>query len=369
MIEILKTKFQIWWLQVIYMIVNAGFISILYVYFVKNELNFGHIIIAEALGYLFAVILIALKREFRSRRDIMIGYTLVLCGLLTLLLPFAPYYLLIPYMVLKVSGAIMFFTPYNILFFEHTDSNKKLRKMTIYWAIGTVVGIVAPISGGYIFVTLGLSWFIVFAVVILFIALYLVQYVKQKVYKYTLKKILKYIKGLRTITMLDGALINSSQLLITLFLLNFIKDEFDFGKILSVIALISVVFSFKLASVSDKFKKRVEFIWPLSLLSAAVMFAFYFVLDLKTAIILILLFKFLSTLFNPIRSNILLDKIKNSPTAWISREIYLNIGRFVGLSFLALVVYNGYLRESFVFVGLLYILIPVLLYTKKIYAK
>ena len=365
----IKKYFKIWWLQAIYMMVQAGFISILYVYFVKNEINFWHIILAEALGYLFAVIFISLKRNFATKRDMLIGYLLILFALLVLLLPFSAYYLLIPYMVLKISGAIMFFTPYNILFFEGTNQDKKVHKMTVYWAIGTVVGIVAPLLGGYIFVRFGLLGFTILAILVLLIGLFFIYYAKNATYKYRLKDILVHIKGARTITMLDGGLQNVSQLLIALFLLNFIKDEFDFGKILSIIALISVVFSFKLAKISDKFKKRIEFIWPLSFLSALVMISFYFVNNLFWAVVLIVLFKFITILFNPLRSNILLDKVSNGPITWISREIYLNIGRFFILGLVAFVVYLGFLREAFVSVAILYLIFPIVVRYKKIYAK
>ena len=99
------------------------------------------------------------------------------------------------------------------------------------------------------------------------------------------------------------------------------------------------------------------------------MISFYFVNNLFWAVVLIVLFKFITILFNPLRSNILLDKVSNGPITWISREIYLNIGRFFILGLVAFIVYLGFLREAFVSVAILYLIFPIVVRYKKIYAK
>lgn len=364
-----KLQQNIWWLQVAYMTVSSGFIAILYPHFVQHNVSLGHIVIAEALGYLGAMGFMLAKKQFRSKTDITLGFILVFLALGTLILPIAPATIIIPYTILKVAGAIMFFVPYNILFFHNTKKNKKLKKMTSYWAIGTVVGIIAPITGGFIFSTFGIKTFILLATIILAITLIFTQFINQQTYPYTTKDVLTTIKGVRTITMLDGGIQSASGLLITLYLLNFIQDAFDFGKVLSIIALISVLFSFQLASYSDKNKKRTMFIWPLSILSGAIMMVFPLATTLVGAVALIVAFKFVSVLFNPIRSNILFDYHKNIPINWIARDIYLNLGRFIILGSLGYLAFQGYQSQVFIILGILYMLFPFVLTYKKVYQK
>lgn len=362
-----QNKFQVWWLQAVYGVVGTGFVALLYAYFVKSKLNFGYIILAEALGYGGATLFILLKKQFAVPFDLRLGFALILISLFSLFLPFSPLLVLLIYTIIRISGVIMFFVPYNILFFRSTDQNKRLRKMTIMWAIGSVVGIIAPIIGGFIFSRLGIGVFVGVAVAILFFALFLTLFIKKEVHAYTFKDVMTQLKGVRTTTMLDGASENISGLLIALYLLTFIKDEFDFGKTLSVIALISVVFSFKLASFSDKYNKRFVFIWPLSLALAAIMISFCFVHNFLTIIILVILFKFISTLLNPVRSNIILDKIPNVPITWVARDVFLNIGRAVALFIVSVILYLGFLKEAFIFAGLLFAVFPFVVYRKKIY--
>lgn len=369
MTNIFKNKFRVWWLQVAYTLINSGFLSLLYVYFVKSHLNFGYILLAEALGNLSAVIFILIKRQFRTRFDLRLGFFLVLSALILLLLPASPITLLIPYTILKVTGAIMFFVPYNILFFESTKVNKKLSRMTSYWSIGLVVGIFAPLLGGLLFSQLGLLWFIALAMLFICVSLFLTYLVKTQSYPYGIKEICTHIKSFRTIVMIDGALPTASSLLLTLYLLTFVHGAFDFGLLLSFIALVSISFSFLLAKVSDKKKKRLEFIWPLSTLSGITMILFYFLGGFWPAILLIICFKFISTMLNPIQSNIVFDRDNTTAITWISRELFLNIGRTLTLLFLVPLVYLGFLKEAFVVVGLLYVLFPFVVFTKGVYKK
>ncbi len=366
MTNIFKNKFRIWWLQVGYMIVNSGFISLLYVYFVKSHLNFGYIILAEALGYLFSIFLILVKKQFSSQRDLRFGFLLVFCALMLLLLPLT---LLIPYTILKVTGAIMFFTPYNILFFESTQTSKKLSRMTSYWSIGVVVGVLAPIIGGYLFSRLGLSPFVILALVLLGLTFYLIRFVKKEVYSYSIQEIFQHIKGFRTIVMIDGALPTASNLLLSLYLLTFVRGAFDFGILLSSIALVSVSFSFLIAKLSDKKKKRLEFIWPLSSFSGIILLLLYFTQNFWSVVLLVVLFKFVSTMLNPIQSNIVFDRENTTASTWISREIFLNIGRTLVLLWLVPLVYLGFFKEAFVAVGLLYIVFPFVVFKKGVYKK
>ena len=309
-------------LQISHVLISTGFVSILYLYFVKHQLNVAYIVLAEALGYAAAVFFIVIKKQCNLRRDIQIGFLLVIIGMLSLLLAWPPLVILFVYTVLRLSGGIIFFIPYNILFFGPTQADKKLHKMATYWAVVSIAGILAPLLGAYIFSRFNLLVFVGLAVSILCVALCFTIKLTTVRYGYSLKEIFVAIKGTRIITMFDGALQVASQLIITLYLLTFIQDELTFGRILSINALFSIFFSLKVAKISDESNKRIQFMWPLALISAAIMVFFYASQDFWTILFLIVLFKFITTLFNPIRSNIVLDTSTNTAVTWLSRELY-----------------------------------------------
>lgn len=362
-----QAKFRVWWVLIAYSTVQSGFLAILFAYFVKNNLNFGLVLLAEGLGYALSAIFLLSKRRFTTRGGMRLGLAMVLFSLPLLLTPIAPFYILFPYTLLKISGGILFYVPYNILFFENTDKDKKMQRMALYWGIGSAVSVLAPMTGGWIMSEFGLPVFIVVALFILVIALLLTRLVKRAEYPYRRTEIMNHINRFRVISMFDGALQSTSGLLIALYLLTFIKSEFNFGQILSVIALASVLLSLRLARISDRTKKRLEFIWPLSIGVGILMGSLYFAHSLVVAVVIIIVYQFLNSLFNPIRSNILLDNVGHEPITWLSRELYLNLGRAITLISLSVIVYTGHLREAFLVMAGLFFIFPFLLLYKKVY--
>lgn len=365
--ELIAQKFQVWWVLIAYSTVQSGFLAILFAYFVKNHLDFSLVLLAEALGYGLSVLFIISKRQFNTRHGMWFGLGLVLCSLPLLLSPLAPFYILIPYTLLKTSGGIMFYIPYNTLFFAKTNQEKKLHRMTMYWAIGSTVGILAPMTGGLLFASFGLPVFVGIALTILVVGICLAGLVKPETHPYTLHSTLTNIKGFRLVSMFDGSLYTGSNLLITLYLLTFIKGEFNFGTLLSIIALVSVALTFRIARWSDRIKKRWEFIWPLSFGVGLIMASLFFVHSLVWAVVLIVAYQVLISLFNPLRSNILFDNVEHTPATWVSREFYLDVGRAIVLLCLAFVVYTGHLREAFLIMAALFAFFPFLLLLKGVY--
>ena len=142
----------------------------------------------------------------------------------------------------------------------------------------------------------------------------------------------------------------------------------DFGKFLSVMSLVALFFAFRLAKKSDKKQNRTMFIWPLSIATGLVAMCFYFVTTFPVFLILALLLKALTILVEPIRSNIILDKTEKKPIDWISREVFLNIGRMFLVGVVALMLFFKLDKEIFIFLGLVHILFPFVVYYKKVYA-
>ena len=348
--------------------VTFGFTSVLFVYFVKKDVTFFQIFLAEFFSYSLIVAYLLFRRTLFSRRTILTGYLLIVAGMLILLLPFPATALLFPYTIVYSLGVIMFFAPYNILYFKNFKGGN-LEHITTYWAIGIVTGLVAPLIGSFVLAKFPLWIFIFCTGLILLSAAYLTRFVERQKYSYTTKEVLTHIRGLRTLSIIDGSLHKTSLIVVTVFSLQYITTELNFGRFLSVAALAGIVVALPMARISDQWQKRTVFIWPLSLITAGVVFSFVFVKGFLGFFALALLLKALLSLMEPIRGNVMLDKKEAAnPITWISRELFLNVGRLIMMGVIAVCIYFNNYIAVYSFIAIQMILYPVILYFKKIYA-
>ena len=364
---VLKDKFRVWWLQAFLTFISSGFLSLIYFYFVKKHVSFGIIFLADFFGYIFIISFILFFRHIHFRQNIRLGFLFIALGMLILLLPFAPEKIIFPYAILNSLGSIVFFCPYNILYFRERGKGN-LQHMTFYWAVGILVGVVAPIIGGFLLGTFKLPVFIFVASVLLFMAIVLTQLVKVDEYKYSLSDLWKHMKGLRTSLVVDGALHRVSLIIVTVFSLRYLKTEINFGLFLSIAALMGIFVAFPMARISDRSQKRGFLIWFFSILSAVLMLSFIWVNSFWLYAFLALSLKAVSSVIDPVRANVVLDKRDASdPLSWISRELFLNIGRLFIIGSTAVLVSFNYLNVVFILLAFLYLIYPFLLHYKKVY--
>lgn len=364
----LKKNFKIWWLQALLAFATFGFTSVLFIYFVKKDVTFFQIFLADFFSYSLIVGYLLFRRTLFSRGTILAGYLLIIAGVLILLLPFPAATLLFPYTITYGLGVIMFFAPYNILYFKNIQRGN-LEHITIYWAIGIIVGLVAPLVGSFVLAKFSLWIFISCAALILLSAAYLTRFVEREKYSYTTKEVLTHIRGLRTLSIIDGSLHKTSLIVVTVFSLQYITTELNFGRFLSIAALAGIIVALPMARISDQWQKRTVFIWPLSIISAGVVFSFIFVKSFLGFFALALLLKALLSLVEPIRGNVMLDKKENNkPITWISRELYLNVGRLIMMGAIVMFIYFGSYTAIYSFIALQMIMYPVILFFKKTYA-
>ena len=177
----LKKNFKIWWLQGLLALATFGFTSVLFIYFVKRDVSFFQIFLAEFFSYCLIVAYLLFRRTLFSRATIMAGYLLIVVAMLILLLPFSAPALLFPYTITYGLGVIMFFAPYNILYFKNIKRGN-LEHITKYWAIGIVAGLFAPLIGSFVLAKFPLWIFISCAVFILLSAAYLTRFVGRQKY-------------------------------------------------------------------------------------------------------------------------------------------------------------------------------------------
>lgn len=367
MLSLFKKRFKVWWLQAFLTFITSGFLSVSYIYFVKQHVSFSLIFLADFFGYLTIVVYLLLRRHLQFRSNIMLGFILIALAMLSLFLPVTASIIVFPYTILTGLGIILFFCPYNILYFKELNKGN-LQHMTFYWAIGVFMGIVAPIVGGFILGTFKLPIFISVACAVLFLAIYTTRLVEKGECRYSLSDALRHVKGLRTSMIVDGALHKMAFIIVTVFSLRYLKTEINFGLFLSVAALMGIFVAFPVARASDRTKKRIFLIWFLSLLSAVLVLLFILVDNFWSYAILALCLKAVSSINDPVRANVILDKMEaKNPIAWISRELYLNIGRLLLLAATSWLVYFNYFNAVFVIIACLHFVYPILIHYKKVY--
>lgn len=367
MIAFIKRNFKIWWTLSVNSFISS-FLIFLYVYFVGAHIPFYTILFAAAMANVAVVLFFCLKRKHETIAMMRSGFILIGFSTLILLLPLPPSMLLLPYTVLSGLGFILFWVSYNIAYFSTRGIGGNYQQMTAYWAVAIIAGVIAPLMGSRIFTYLGLVPFVGTVLIMLVFIFFLVKFIPSITCSYTFPNLRDDLQGLRRLMLVDGAIHKVHSALIPLFSLLYIKREVDFGTFLSLMSLLGLIITFKIAKISDRLKKRTIFIWPLSIAAGLSVVLMYYVHSFWPFFFLALIHAALSVLNDPLRSTIILDLGKTEPLSWISREVYLNIGRGILLAVIGVLLYYGFTRAIYLVMGSLYFAFPILLYTKKIYA-
>ncbi|KKQ28132.1 MAG: hypothetical protein US42_C0002G0087 [Candidatus Magasanikbacteria bacterium GW2011_GWC2_37_14] len=366
--DYLKNKFKVWWLGSCYIFLTSGFLTTLYIYFVKRNIDIKEILLAEFFGAVTVSLIIFYKRKWHTHHTFWLAFSLMAIALLILFLPLPIKYLLILYTAVAYSGTILFFVPFNVLFFKEGNKSKNLQHITFYWAIMIIGGIVGPLVGGYLLASVNLIYFVLVSFLILLFVVCLVKYLPVEIYLVEKKKLFSTLKGFRTITILDGALHKVNTITIVILSLQFITNAFSFGKFLSLVSLVALVFSWQTAKISDRLNQRMFFLWPLCMVTGLVTFSLYFATSFYLFVALALVLKALTIMLEPMRSNILQDKAdKNNPLTWISRELFLNSGRSVLWLTAFVLWYFNWQSLLFIIMGSLYLIFPILVRYKNVY--
>lgn len=368
MISGVAKTFKVWWLQVITLMVNFGFAGLMYVHFFKEDIHIAELFLAECIFHIFLFFIILLKGTFSTRFDIRLGYVVGLLAFSLLFLPFSRP-LMYAYFVLRGIAGIIFYIPYNILYFGAVKKEERVQSITFYWLIGLSVSVIAPLVGGALIQWFGFPVFIIGALTFLGIGIGLTRYVPSVTHAYSVKDVLKHISRVRLIALVDGALHKVIGITTPVFALYYLQTEWAYGRLLAVFGLISGLVSFLLARHLDKTNHRMRYLWPLTLSMVIITGAFYFIESFSGFLLCIVLLQVVTVMTEPLRGNVLQDVFPPSPLVWISRELYLTIGRMILFGLAALFLFIGLKKELFLLFASLNLLFPLLLVYKKIYAS
>ena len=331
----------------VYLFLGSFSTSILPTYFLKNGLSLNQIMLGKIIYFIGQLILLLglknLKAKFSWKMALVtsIAYILLIINLNSALL----YYLGV---FINGMSLFFFFLFYNIAHFELTPKEKTGNSSALMFIVPSFIGILAPLLAGFL-AQINIYFVWLFSLFLFFLSYLLLN--KQKDFRvtYSIREAWSEIKATRIFLILEGVWEALPFGIIPIYTLFFIKEPLPFGTYLSYLALISIVANFILGKLSDKLKKRVVFLYPITILISVVTF----LLPLATSrlviwIVLTGILKFLLPVFSNVSTAFVVDTHSNLRKAIPGREIALAVGRFTGL-FLSFLSFTFEQRPRIIF--------------------
>jgi MFS family permease len=309
-------------------------------YFKIHGVELYKIILIWAITPLASLPIVFLSNNWNIKRYLTYG-SLAYTGMALSLLFFNNYSFIL-YGIFNGLCLGFFWVSLNYVFFLESTHDNHAKDSSIYFILGPLVGIVLPPLGSLIIGGLGYRALFFISVILTLLPL---LYLRGKDLDITLQKSFrsadKAFKGFRLITFFDGALHYFQGNFLAIYVLLFLRSQYQVGGLESYLALLSLVVSFFLSHVSDKSKKRVEILYPILIVMSVLIMVMPSLKDLAAFIVIGGIYAVLDNLSLPIRFAVPMDFVKLDIGFWRASEFYGNIGRTVVFGCASLLLYLG----------------------------
>lgn len=316
---------------------GLGFASL---YFQTHGLAFYKIMLVWAIGPMVSLPFVYFMTNWNTKKLLRLG-VLAYAGAALSLLFYTPY----SYLLYGVFNGLMlglFWVSFNTVFFYGSANHQHAKDSSIYFILPSIGGTILPPLGALLIGHFGYK-VLFFVTFILCIAPLL--YIQGKYFDYQekipFKQADKDFSGIRLIAFFDGALHFFQGSFLTIYMLLFLKTEYQFGSLLGYLGLTSLLVSFILSYASDRYKKRIQILFPLLLAMGALIIFMPALHSLALLIPVIGLYAVLDNLSLPIRFAVHLDMGTRDTGFWRASEFYGNIGRTIVFAIAALSLFLG----------------------------
>ncbi len=319
--------------------------TVLPVYFIKSGLTFPQIsfgITLSIAGQLFAVFLLArltlLNRH--AWRIALCLYVVTFC--LYVITPFSGFYFTAAF--LSGIGSIFFYGPYGLSMFSILPRDKTGSGSAMFFNLLVLVGIIAPIFSA---VVAGWSMYALLALSVCFALLagFLTRVPAPIRVDFSLRESLAEVHNLRLPIFLHGVH-ESMSYIIPLFTLTLLPEFLEFGSFGTAMALVGVVVSHVVGRFSDRLKTKKKFV-SLCAFALAAVTALYALPVFQTGIVLWATLNIVNNIIDQIYDQtsvaFILDQASSLVKSIFGRELYMNMGRLVGM----LIAFLGFLFPPF----------------------
>jgi|SRR3989344_3976041 len=349
---------------VIFLLFGSFSTSILPTYFLEQGLTLNQMMLGKViyffgqLIFLFTLKNLFAKFSWRMALVTSIAYIFLIINLQSLV----PFYI---GQFISGTSLFFFFVFYNIAHFELTPKEKTANSSALMFILPSLVSIFAPLAAGYL-AQLNIIFIWIISTLLFIVCFYLVKYQTDFQVVYSIKQSLGEIKTTRIFIFLEGLWEALPFGIIPIYTLFFIKEPLPFGLYLSYLSFISIVANFLLGRFSDKIRKRVIFLYPITLAIAIVTFLFPLSTNnLIVWVFLTTLLQLLIPIFWNVSTAFFVDSHTDLKKTIPGREIVLAIGRLIGLA-LAFISFTIEKQPNYIFLvlGLFMLLYPVILYIR-----
>ena len=330
-------------------------------FFKSQGYSLFHLILLFMLSTLGAVLFIPLIKTFSVRRFFLLSMGSYALTNLTLAFASSRYsFWLYPFFF--SLNIVFFWINLNYFFFRSSTANTNGVDSSLYMASAGLLSIFIPPLGALIINYGNYSWlFGITAVLYLIPAYYIYRHIPDQKSTAGFMEPLKAFKGLKTITLAEGALGFFGGAIIPVYTILFFPEEISFGLFLSYIGFLGLVMALVVSYRSDVSHQRMKYLFPLFILMAASIFVFAGISSIMGWILAVGIFSILNCISSPLRLAVSMDVKKVDLGFWKMREFFLNVGRAVTLGISALFFYYKLFWPVFVLFGVMALAYPFLI--------
>ncbi|MBU0469897.1 MAG: MFS transporter [Nanoarchaeota archaeon] len=330
-------------------------------YFKEQGYSLPWIILLYIIIAFVGIIFIPFMRYFSVRTYLLISFLIFSSALASL--AFLPYFIsLYVYAFLISLNLIFFWLPLNYLFFLKSSKNTNAVDSSLYMVAPGLIAMILPLLGAAVADSFGYTWLFGLAALLYLFPIIFVhkKIVEEKITTISFKEGVRNFKGLKTITLLEGALQYFSGIVVVVYSLLFLKTNLEMGYFLSYLGLLGFVIGMLLSRYSDKNQKRKNSIFILFLLMSLSIFILPFVKESFYWFIAVGIFSVIYTISSPLRLAVSLDVRVTDMNFWKIREFFLNVGRVVILLLTIILFTFKQYFFVFAFFGLIALAYPFL---------
>jgi hypothetical protein len=363
---------RIYVIQVLLAVADATALNFMMLYLTTQGFNLQDLLVAATLGFSVPVLLIAAMRRARAKASFTVALVAKITAYLVAIFWLRPITLNLIY-ISNALVLVFFWIPYNLEFFSYSSEHDRAYSGSIAIVIYPVVALAVPPVAGYIWHSRGFLTNMLVSIAILtgsIVYVLLNRAMKVRRFNYRIEESLRKLKGYRSLFLLQGLWEATSFVGVPVFTLVFIGTELSLGIFFSYLGILSVTATVALARLSDRMRKRTTFLYPTVILVGAATIGLGLTGSTLSWILAVGLLNFMSLMATPFLIAVALDAKVTGINMWAGRELLLNLGRSAGAG-LILAIYSltGDYRVAFGLLGATFLLYPVLLHRKRVYAE
>jgi hypothetical protein len=363
---------RIYLMQILLAVADAAALNFMMLYLTTLGFGLGRLLLATTFGFSVPVIFIAVMRRARAK----VSFTIALAAKITAYLIAILWLRPLTINLIYISNALVlvfFWIPYNLEFFSYSTERNRAYSGSVAIVIYPVVALAVPPAAAYIWHSRGFHANMLVSICILAGALVYVvsnRSMKFRKFDYRIGEALRDLKGYRSLFFLQGLWEVTSFVGVPVFTLLYIGTELNLGFFFSYLGVLSVIATIALARLSDRMRKRTAFLYPTVIFAGGATIGLSLANSTLSWVLLVGLLNFMSLMATPFLIAVALDARVTGINMWAGRELLLNLGRAIGAGLL-LTVYTttGDYRLAFVVLGSAFLLYPVLLHRKRVYAE